>query len=455
MEKTICFFLLIFYFNVKAQDYLFVSNSSSGQVSKIDVSSNTEISELMVSGSVPTNSMDIAITNMVLDKIHNLVFISNTKDNAISVIDLNTFTTSGPIAVSGMGIMPIGIAINNSCSKLYVCTQGSSTSNGSTHRLDVIDIDATAFPPKLTLSGSVLTGKKPVTVKLSLDEKRAVVTSRDQARINIINLSTMKVEKKFDYASTYELEGMDRHPSKDIFYIFSHGKDQILILNLGSMSIVKTVALSSGSQPSGGSFSPDGNRIFVAGQSTGKVYVYNSSNPTNPSPLTSFATGSSPHHILFTDNNTAYVANTCMGQSIGNISFVANASSGTPTVSSSVSGVFEGPIHFVYMSQPSTATTVFTNTNFLEINEVNEIKLQNYPNPFNHSSTITFSLPKDEYVKLELYSLSGNLVRYIIDEKKTAGEYNFEINTASLPSGIYIYRLSTSEKTINSRCIKE
>lgn len=68
---------------------------------------------------------------------------------------------------------------------------------------------------------------------------------------------------------------------------------------------------------------------------------------------------------------------------------------------------------------------------------------QNYPNPFNPSTKISFSIPKAENVKLEIYSITGELIEKIIDQKIKAGSYEYNWNSGNLPSGLYLYKLCT------------
>lgn len=71
---------------------------------------------------------------------------------------------------------------------------------------------------------------------------------------------------------------------------------------------------------------------------------------------------------------------------------------------------------------------------------------QNYPNPFNPTTNIRFSLPTEQHVKLEVYSITGALVKTILNESISAG--NKEVawdGTATsgekVASGMYLYRL--------------
>jgi hypothetical protein len=57
---------------------------------------------------------------------------------------------------------------------------------------------------------------------------------------------------------------------------------------------------------------------------------------------------------------------------------------------------------------------------------------------------INYSLKKSAYVTLKVYDLIGNEVASLVDEQKPAGEYFVKFNASKLASGIYFYRLGTS-----------
>lgn len=81
---------------------------------------------------------------------------------------------------------------------------------------------------------------------------------------------------------------------------------------------------------------------------------------------------------------------------------------------------------------------------------------QNYPNPFHPFTTIKFDLPKDQHVKLEIYSVSGQFIKTVIDQTVPAGRHSKIIDASALASGIYLYRLSTNEfaETLRMTVIK-
>jgi photosystem II stability/assembly factor-like uncharacterized protein len=67
---------------------------------------------------------------------------------------------------------------------------------------------------------------------------------------------------------------------------------------------------------------------------------------------------------------------------------------------------------------------------------------QNYPNPFNPSTNISFSIPSNEFVQLQVFDVNGRIVSEPVNENLTPGNYEITFNSENLSSGIYYYRLS-------------
>ncbi|HMQ99924.1 MAG TPA: YCF48-related protein [Ignavibacteria bacterium] len=70
---------------------------------------------------------------------------------------------------------------------------------------------------------------------------------------------------------------------------------------------------------------------------------------------------------------------------------------------------------------------------------------QNYPNPFNPVTSIKFGLPEQSSVKLIIYDALGREVKALIDSELKAGNYSVDWNAADSPSGVYFYRLITTD----------
>lgn len=78
----------------------------------------------------------------------------------------------------------------------------------------------------------------------------------------------------------------------------------------------------------------------------------------------------------------------------------------------------------------------------------------NYPNPFNPSTNISYSLPTQTKVTLDVFNMIGTKVATIIEsETKAAGTYTVTFNAENLSSGTYFYRLKTNEIELTNKMI--
>ena len=68
---------------------------------------------------------------------------------------------------------------------------------------------------------------------------------------------------------------------------------------------------------------------------------------------------------------------------------------------------------------------------------------QNYPNPFNPTTNIAYSLPNASDVMISIFSMLGERVAILVDERQEAGEHSVAFDGRMLPSGTYFYRLET------------
>lgn len=68
---------------------------------------------------------------------------------------------------------------------------------------------------------------------------------------------------------------------------------------------------------------------------------------------------------------------------------------------------------------------------------------QNYPNPFNPATTISFSIPKADYVKLAVFDITGRQVAELVNQNLPAGSYRYDFESNNLTSGLYFYKLIT------------
>lgn len=78
---------------------------------------------------------------------------------------------------------------------------------------------------------------------------------------------------------------------------------------------------------------------------------------------------------------------------------------------------------------------------------------QNYPNPFNPSTTIKYAVPVDSKVRLEIYSMLGELVTTLVNDLQPAGNYTVAFDASRFASGTYIYRLTANNTVITKKML--
>jgi hypothetical protein len=78
---------------------------------------------------------------------------------------------------------------------------------------------------------------------------------------------------------------------------------------------------------------------------------------------------------------------------------------------------------------------------------------QNYPNPFNPMTKINFALPKQGFVTLKIYDITGREIKTLVNEFKQAGYYTVDFNGSSLASGVYFYRIQSGDFVMTKRMV--
>jgi hypothetical protein len=76
------------------------------------------------------------------------------------------------------------------------------------------------------------------------------------------------------------------------------------------------------------------------------------------------------------------------------------------------------------------------------------------PNPANAFSNLSFTLNNNTQVTVELYDITGKLVKTVVDkEQMNAGVQKVNMETETLPAGVYFWTLSTGELKVTRRLI--
>jgi hypothetical protein len=84
---------------------------------------------------------------------------------------------------------------------------------------------------------------------------------------------------------------------------------------------------------------------------------------------------------------------------------------------------------------------------------VTHLVAKNYPNPFNPTTTISFATPISGLVKVSVFDILGREVTTLVNENLTVGNYTATWNAVSMPSGMYLYRVSVNDQQITNRML--
>ena len=103
-------------------------------------------------------------------------------------------------------------------------------------------------------------------------------------------------------------------------------------------------------------------------------------------------------------------------------------------------------------SQSSLSDILLVKINLNNINDITEYNNslqpnfnleQNYPNPFNSLTRIRYSITESSLVKLKVYDVLGKEVSILVDHFQSPSVYEVKFDASNLPSGVYIYKLSS------------
>ena len=77
-----------------------------------------------------------------------------------------------------------------------------------------------------------------------------------------------------------------------------------------------------------------------------------------------------------------------------------------------------------------------------------------FPNPTNDITNLVFNISETDNISISLLDISGRLVKIIDEEKKTKGNYSYQIDLSPEQSGMYFLSIATSERTYIEKIIR-
>jgi hypothetical protein len=76
-----------------------------------------------------------------------------------------------------------------------------------------------------------------------------------------------------------------------------------------------------------------------------------------------------------------------------------------------------------------------------------------YPNPFNDKTCLSFTLNRPEHVRISVYSVVGQHLQTILDEKCDVGQHTIFWSGDALPGGVYFYRIEAGTQCSTGKII--
>jgi len=231
-----------------AAGFLYVPNSNDGSVSVINTTT------YMSTGSITVGQQPYGIT---LTGDGATAYVSNRLSNNISVINTATNTVTGSIQVGGS---PLGLSLHPGGGNLFVANKSDNT-------VSVVNI------ADLTEIRIVPVGTAPVNVLASPDALHVYVANSQSNSISVIDAGNYTVLTTIPVGNSPG--GMALNPDQSRLYVANANDATISVINTTFNTVIKTIPLSPAKSPMSMVVSPDGSLLYVTDFASGTVSVVN------------------------------------------------------------------------------------------------------------------------------------------------------------------------------------
>jgi PQQ-dependent catabolism-associated beta-propeller protein len=181
------------------------------------------------------------------------VYVSNEKDNSISVIDGDTYEVLETVPV---GQRPRGIILSKDNSKLFVCTSDDD-------HIEVLDLST------FEVVGTLPSGPDPETFDISPDGRLLYVANEDDNMVTVIDVESAKMVTEVPVG--VEPEGMGISPDGKVLINTSETTNMAHFIDTGTFEIFANVLVDN--RPRIAEFNRDGSLVWVSSEIGGTVSI--------------------------------------------------------------------------------------------------------------------------------------------------------------------------------------
>jgi hypothetical protein len=92
-------------------------------------------------------------------------------------------------------------------------------------------------------------------------------------------------------------------------------------------------------------------------------------------------------------------------------------------------------------------------TSINENDQFSNIDIMNYPNPFNGETNIYYVLKEESQIQISLINSLGKEIGILLNDKKTKGSHQLQLNMIDQPKGLYFLIVHTPGETVTHKMI--
>lgn len=174
---------------------------------------------------------------------------------------------------------------------------------------------------------------------------------------------------------------------------------------------------------------------------TPKIYFWN----VTPAGATTTWPG-----VSMTAEGNGWYVYTIPNATCANIIFSNNGSSQTADLSRCNEGWYDNGVWYNALPGARSGSNS-ESTQYAEAGE--PLEVLHYPNPASDKVTIRFALREAAAVNIKLYNDRGQGINTLLNEYMEAGEHEVEVNTTSITSGLYLYRVEAGKQVRSLKMI--